>query len=440
MTPNDTAILYPQHLDEMLRRAALALERVGRSHLLVAAGAPKYGFLDDRPYPFQPNPHFLSWVPLASHPFCWLAVTPGERPRLVYFQPDDYWHLPPEDPSGYWAGQFDIRIIRDPAEAAAELPPPAQSAIIGEADAAIGEHVPDNPQAVLDLLHWHRARKTPYELAQMRAAQRRAVPGHRAAEAAFRDGASELDIHRAYLAATRHGDLDLPYGSIVALNRHGATLHYQLQQPDPPQQSRSLLIDAGASVAGYASDITRTWGDGDARFQALVDGVDALQQQLAAGLRPGRSYVELHLEAHLRLAGLLRELGVVDMEPESMVDSGVSAAFFPHGLGHLIGLQVHDVGGQQRGEDGGRLAPPEAHPFLRLTRTLEPGMVATVEPGIYFNDTLMAGLRAGAHGGDVDWDAVEHLAQFGGVRIEDEVLCTDTGAENLTREAFAEAA
>jgi Xaa-Pro dipeptidase len=428
--------LYRDHLRTLCDRTDAALARSGFDHLVVAAGVEKYHFLDDRPYPFQVNPHFKAWLPLLQVPGSWLAYTPGKAPVLAYHQPDDYWHLPPSAPQGEWVPHFDIRVIRSPGEAAAHLPPAARSAIVGEADAAIDGYVPNNPEALLAALHWHRAFKTPHELDRMRRASARAVRGHRAAEAAFRAGESELGIHRAYLDATGHSDLDLPYGNIVALNEHAAVLHYQYQDARPPALHRSFLIDAGAQCDGYAADITRTHGNGDAAFDALVAAVDRVQRDLVDGVRDGQDYAALHLDCHRRLAGVLRELDLVRMDPGAMVEAGVTSTFFPHGLGHLLGLQVHDVAGFQRDEAGGRVERPAGHPFLRLTRTLAPGMAVTIEPGIYFIDTLLAKLRASAHGSAVDWAAVEHLRAFGGVRIEDDVVCTGGAPENLTRDAF----
>ena len=122
-----------------------------------------------------------------------------------------------------------------------------------------------------------------------------------------------------------------------------------------------------------------------------------------------------------------------------MLQQGVTSTFFPHGLGHPIGLQVHDVAGFS--DEQGQLIPrPPGHPFLRMTRTLAPGMVVTIEPGIYFIPTLLKKLRAEEKSArSVDWGKVEHLAKFGGVRIEDEVHCTGSAPENLSRNAFAEA-
>ena len=125
------------------------------------------------------------------------------------------------------------------------------------------------------------------------------------------------------------------------------------------------------------------------------------------------------------------------MSPESAVESGVSSTFFPHGLGHGIGLQVHDVAGFQKTEDGGTIEKPSGHPYLRLTRSLEPGMVTTIEPGLYFIDMLLAELKQKPAAKDVDWTRVDAFRKYGGIRIEDDVACTDGEPENLTRDAFA---
>jgi Xaa-Pro dipeptidase len=435
--------LYTDHLATLQQQAEAALERTGFDALLIASGIEKYAFLDDRPYLFQPNPHFKHWLPLTQHPHSWLAVRPGRRPLVVYCQPDDYWHVPPEAPSGEWVDAVELVIIREPGEAAqvlAGLVTP-RTAIVGEADAALPGITPNNPEALLNLLHWARGVKTPYELEQMRAAQRRAVPGHHAARAAFLRGDSEAAIHRAYLVATHHTDRDLPYANIVGLNEHAAVLHYQYQDASPPAESRSFLIDAGAQVNGYASDITRTWvAPGHDEFAALVAAMEVEQLALVDEVREGVDYRDIHLSTHRRVARVLREAGVVNMSDEAMVAEGVTKPFFPHGIGHLLGLQVHDVGGFMASETGGVADKPEGHRYLRLTRPLQAGMVVTIEPGLYFIPTLLRELRASPQGCQVDWAAVERLSRYGGIRIEDDVACRTAGEapENLTRDAFAQ--
>lgn len=435
----DAAAHYPQHIATLMARSARALAKCGREHLLIAAGAEKFRFLDDRPVPFETNPHFKAWLPLLAHPGCWLKVTPGQKPHLFYFQPEDFWHKPPADPEGYWTEEFTISVFRDPDELRSLLPSAERCAIVGEADAAVGAWLPDNPPALLDHLHYHRAFKTGYELARMREASRLAVAGHRAAEAAFLAGASEWGIHQAYLHACGHGELDLPYASIVGLNANGAILHYQHRERTAPAESLSLLIDAGASACGYAADITRTYSGKEGEFGALIAQMDALQRALVDQVRPGVDFRDLHLDCHRRLAALLVDCGLLRCSAEQALALDLTSTFFPHGLGHLIGLQVHDVAGFAASEDGGRIERPEGHPYLRLTRPLAPGMVVTIEPGLYFIDTLLAKLRARPEGSHVDWARVEALAPYGGIRIEDDVACTAEAPENLSRDAFAAA-
>ncbi len=437
--------LYLDHLATLQRQAEAALARAGHDALVIAAGIEKYAFLDDRPYLFQPNPHFKHWLPLTSHPHSWIAVRPGRRPRVVYYQPHDYWHVPPEAPSGEWVAAVELVVIREPEQAAAALADVVtpHTAILGEADATLPELVPNNPKRLLTLLHWARGMKTPYELAQMRAAQRRAVPGHLAARAAFLGGESEAGIHRAYLRATGHTDRDLPYTNIIGLNEHAAVLHYQYQDERAPAEARSFLIDAGAQVNGYASDITRTWvADGHDEFAALIAAMEREQLALVDEVREGVDYRDIHLSTHRRVARVLREAGLVRMSDEAMVAEGVTKPFFPHGIGHLLGLQVHDVGGFMASESGGVADKPEGHRYLRLTRPLQAGMVVTIEPGLYFIPTLLRELRASRNAGQIDWAVVERLSRYGGIRIEDDVACRAGGEapENLTRDAFAASA
>ncbi|MQP76721.1 Xaa-Pro dipeptidase [Stenotrophomonas sp. MYb238] len=435
----DPGALYSDHLGVLARRADEALARGGFDHLVVPSGRLHYQLFDDRDYPYAVNPQFKTWLPLTRLPDSWLVYTPGRRPQLVYHQPHDYWHAVPAAPSGWWVEHFDIHIIRTPEEALALLPRDlARCAILGEPQSALGGVVPNNPQPVIDYLEYQRAFKTPYEIALMRQAQVHAVRGHRAAEAAFRAGASEFAIHMAYCSAVGQDANELPYGNIIALNEHAAVLHYTDLCHAAPQPARSFLIDAGASAYGYASDITRTYAAaGHDEFQALIDAVDAAQRNMCTKVRGGFDYKQLHIDAHLALMGILRDFGVITVSPEAALASGVSAAFFPHGIGHLIGAQVHDVAGFAASDRGGHIERPAGHPYLRMTRVLEPGMVVTIEPGVYFIDMLLDEVKKAGNGASVNWERVDFFRPYGGIRIEDEVLCTDGDADNLTRPVFA---
>lgn len=260
-----------------------------------------------------------------------------------------------------------------------------------------------------------------------------AVRAHRAAERAFRAGSSEFGIHLSYCQAARQDVVDLPYRNIVALNEHAAVLHYTGLDTLPPKPSRSFLIDAGASFNGYASDITRTYAMEEGPFADLIQAMDQVQRSLCGKVRAGTDYRALHLDAHLAIAQVLRDFDLIHVDPEVAVETGVSNAFFPHGLGHGIGLQVHDVAGFAESDQGGTRARPEGHPYLRLTRDLAPGMVVTIEPGLYFIDMLLEELKDRGLGPSVNWDTVAAFRPYGGIRIEDDVVCTDNDPLNLTR-------
>jgi Xaa-Pro dipeptidase len=431
---------FAGHLAEVTRRAAAALEAGGLDGLAIYSGRPRYAFQDDRPYAFVANPHFEHWAPVTDAPDCFIAWVPGERPRLCFHQPADYWHRPPHLPAGAWQREFDVHVVREATEARRLLGlQRGRFAFIGEGQPEFGDwgFAAFNPDAVLAHLHYFRAVKTPYELACMRRASLSAARGHLAARDAFLAGASEFEAHLAYCKAADAREEELPYGNIVAFDEGGAVLHYQHLDRRRDRSRRSFLIDAGAQFRGYAADVTRTWSGGDGEFSGLVRAMDALQQHLCAGIRAGLDYRDLHLAAHRAIGGLLGDAGIIRCDAGTAVAERVTSVFFPHGIGHLLGLQVHDVAGLAAGAGGGEIPRPEGHPFLRLTRVLEPGFVVTVEPGIYFIDLLLDAARADGRGRHIDWSAVERLKPFGGIRIEDDVACTAGEPENLTRDAFA---
>jgi Xaa-Pro dipeptidase len=263
-----------------------------------------------------------------------------------------------------------------------------------------------------------------------------AARGHAAVAAALQAGVSEFELHQIYCTAAQQRESELPYPAIVALNEHAATLHYQNPRTKPPSMTRSLLIDAGAQWHGYAADITRTYPAAADDFAALVASMEKLQQQVCNVVRAGADFVELDMFAHRLLGLLLREHAITKCSPEDAYASGITRAFLPHGLGHLLGLQVHDAGGRQVDPAGKLRAPPPNSPHLRLTRVLEPGFVVTIEPGIYFIPALLKPLLD-KHVEKLNRAAIERLVPLGGIRIEDDVEVTADGIKNLTREAFA---
>lgn len=439
MTKTALEQLYRDHLRVVMARADKALAGCGFDGLIVGSGSLRTLYLDDSSYPFKPNPRYRAWLPNAS-PDCFVIYRPGSRPRLVFHQPDDYWYLPPADPEGYWVGSFEVQVVRSPAELKGLVGAKGRWAVLGEpgpATEGLGEH---DPPVLVGRLDYHRAVKTPYEVECMALASATGARAHRAAESAFRSGASEYEIHLSYCRAAGAREEELPYNNIIAFDTHAAVLHYQVLDRERPKGVRSFLIDAGAQHAGYASDITRSYAAAAGEFQGLIGAVDSAQQKLAAQVKPGVDYREIHLEAHRAIGSILVDHRLISGTAEAAVKSGLTSVFFPHGIGHLLGIMVHDAGGFMAAADGGTLPKPEGHPYLRLTRPLEKGFVVTVEPGIYFIDSLLAKAKGAAIGSAIQWKAVDALRPCGGIRIEDNVLAQDGAPRNLTREAFAAAA
>ena len=431
------AALYPQHLATVKERHDRALAEAGYDHIIIFGGEIHIQFLDDTFYPFKVNPHFKAWVPIVDNPHCFIVYTPGKTPRLVYYQPVDYWYKPAAAPRGYWVDHFDISVIGSPEAAKESFPANGRTAFVGEPSGLHGGEA--NPEKLLSALHFERSWKTDYEIACLTEANVHGVRGHRAAARAFREGKSEFEIHIDFLLQSSQAEEELPYGNIIALNQNASVLHYLNHEREEPGDFRhSFLIDAGAQYRGYASDITRTYArDERGEFALLIEAMDAMQQRLCTMARPGVNYIDIHMAAHAGVATILHDFDFVrELDGAGIVEKQISAAFFPHGVGHFLGLQVHDVAGFHQDRAGCIIAKPEGHPYLRLTRIIDPRMVFTIEPGLYFIDSLLAGLRKSENAKYVNWTKVDAFRKFGGIRIEDDIVVTADGHVNMTRDAF----
>lgn len=438
-----TTDLYRDHLATLDTMLADALDRAAKrgvtiDAVLFHAGREREYHRDDEIIAFHPTPHYRRWIPVDGPEHVVLA-RPGATPKVVLVQPRDFWFDTSPPPASYWQDAVDLAVVERLEQVVDVLGGLDRVAYIGNApDAAAQFGIPGamiEPDELVMPLDWHRSYKTPYEVAHLRIAADMTGKGHDAARAAFEGGGSEREILWAYLAGTGHTEVELPYPAIIALDHKGAILHYQHKRGREAAPGKVLLIDAGAQHAGYAIDITRTWvvDDIDPVFRTILERMDAFERDLVAMCMPGRPYLDIHLESHRQVAALLAETGIVNGGADEILELGLTRAFYPHGVGHHLGLQVHDVAGRQAGPDGGTVAPPDDHPFLRNTRTMETGHVLTVEPGFYFTPVLLDELRAGPHAARVDWSIVDRLTPLGGVRIEDDVLVTDGEPEDLTR-------
>ncbi|PTB84648.1 Xaa-Pro dipeptidase, partial [Pseudidiomarina aestuarii] len=250
---------YAQHIATVQARFDAALAASGFDSALVYAGQPRVAFLDDNPAPYKVNPLFKYWVPVIQSPKSAVYYEPGSKPIVFLHQPRDFWHAHVEVPHEEWQNHVELVVVDAPEKIASYLGSKLErAAFLGENFAepvASWKTAAVNPQALIDHLHFHRAIKTSWEVENMRQANVLAATAHNAARDAFFAGKSELEIHAAYLAAINFRESEVPYNSIVALNEHGAVLHYDVYQTQAPQESRSFLIDAGALYRGYCADI-----------------------------------------------------------------------------------------------------------------------------------------------------------------------------------------
>lgn len=432
--------LFGAHIAEVARRSAGVLERCGFDSLLVHAGEPLPVFRDDTEYPFKPHAMFRWWAPLLDAPGSIVCFQPGKPPRLFFWVATDFWYQAPKLPDAGWPEYFDVVTVSSASELQAAFP-----AGLGRT-AWLGDHLPEHlqgraecaPQDLWQRLEFARSQKTDYEIACLRAANELGARGHQAAAVAFHGGGSEYEIHQAFVAACGLREQELPYNAIVAVNESAAVLHYQILQRKR-SESRSLLLDAGASCRGYGSDITRTHvREGHSEFAALVSALDDLQRRLANQVAPGVAWQDIHFAAVTGTAEILSRLQLVTCSAADAVESGIARIFFPHGIGHMLGLQVHDVAGTWADEQATPIPRPSLDPALRLTRKLEIGFVVTLEPGLYFIDSLLAPLKENSRLKTLlNWPLIDRLRPFGGVRIEDNLVLTASGHDNLTRKAFA---
>ena len=404
----------PPFLAERRRRASERWQ-VGGDVVLVPAGDPIAIPGRDFPYPFQVHPEHR-----------WLADSDIPGSVLAYDGAADQWELFAPRPD------VDDRIWHAATPAIGRPLADLDGWLADRADRVVHRLGDDADGPLSRALTELRVVKDEEELSRMRRAATATSAGFDALYEAARPGVTEhelrADIEAAFLKA---GAERTAYDSIVAAGSDAAVLHFHPAHR-AVEAGDWVLVDAGAEVDGYACDVTRTFtvGPPSPIQRAVWDIVVDAQRTAVAECRPGEEYREIHTRSATRMAAGLVEIGVLRGRPEELVAAGAMALFFPHGVGHLIGLAVHDPGGYA--PDRERSSHPGLR-FLRTDRVLEAGMVVTIEPGIYFIEALLAdpGQRR-RHGDAVDWELVDEHLHIGGVRIEDTVLVTADGGDALT--------
>ncbi len=408
------------------RQKAGALLDLHDEILLVGAGSPIAipGGMD-QVFPFAPHPHY-QW--LAGH------RTPG---GVIAYDPQHHeWvDFVPEttEADRVWEGRPDA-----PGEPLSGLMPWLHArtgrsiALLGCAVEGVPSVQPLSEALEPKLLAARRA-KDDEELAIIRRACDATRIAFEAANAAIaRDGVTERDIELDLTIAGRRGGADgLGYHAIVAAGSNAAVLHFSATDR-AVSEGDFVLIDAGCHIDGYTADVSRTFvkGPPTQQHRDLYAIVLEAEQFALEHCRHGQEFRELHLRTALKLAEGLVHLGILKGEPAGLVERDAHANFFPHGLGHLVGLGVRDASGFLPGRER---SDRFGLAFLRMDLPLKKGFVTTVEPGLYFIEPLLRQPDRRERFADcTDWDAVEKWLHIGGVRIEDNVLVTEGEPVNLT--------
>jgi Xaa-Pro dipeptidase len=408
---------------------------------IVLGSAPEILRNGDVHFPYRQSSDFL-YLTGVEEPGYALLLDP-ERGREALFVPrltqlHAVWmgHIPSRDEAREAFGIRDVRFLED---LPAVLKKWAKGRRTVHADAYAGARArravgarrvrtSDLKEALLEL----RIVKTPGEIALLRRASAATAAGHKAAMRFTRPGLHEYEVQaeleREFLRA---GCAERGYSSIVAGGPRSAVLHYE-HNSARLGRGDLLLIDAGAECRGYTADVTRTFpvsGRFSRRQRDLYEVVLEAQNRCIDLARAGRTSMEVQRLAEGTIAEGLRSLGFLKGSTEELVETEAVRVFFPHGISHTLGLDVHDVqGGRKR-----RLAKPRKVK-MRFRARLEPGFVITVEPGVYFIAALLHDPeKRRRHRRRIDFDRAERFLDFGGVRIEDDVVVRPKGPpENLT--------
>lgn len=427
--------VFEEHLTGKLSELNAAFNELNLPGLILPAGSEQTYFDDNRVVPFRANHYFKYFCPAGGHGHV-VVLGKDAQPVLLAYEPDDHWHYVDQiSQNDYWPSAYEIKYFKSEPDICAYVSKHYEGySFFGPLE----NHLPELVQASKELLlrmQWLRLHKSKYEIIQLEASTERASLGHKAAYKSFQEGNSELDIYEAFLHAVQMGENDLPYSAIICLDENASTLHYYYKNKNKAR-GKVFLIDAGTQIKGYASDITRTYATENANpvFKSVLHALNTSQKNLCSMVKPGVSMMELGYQVHVEIAEILLSHRIIHgISAEAAIESGFTGDFFPHGLGHLLGLRVHDVGAHQLSREG-VLAPVDSRfPYIRSRGILGIGNYHTIEPGLYFNKILLNKRRADALSLHFDWKLIDELIPCGGIRIEDNLLVTSDGNINITR-------
>ncbi|KAL2397973.1 putative Xaa-Pro aminopeptidase pepP [Exophiala dermatitidis] len=372
---------------------------------------------------------------------------------LTYNIPQDILTLfiPPVDPdSVIWAGlpeskeealqKYDVDqvLYSDEVNAAlAAYGTPQSKTTVYAIPEQVSEHITFLPFAATDFEHLKtaidecRVIKDSYEVALMRKANQISTLAHIEAAKVVRTATNEQELYGAFIGTCiSNGAHEQAYHSICASGTSCSTLHY-IRNDQPLRERLNILLDAGAEYNCYCADITRTFpisGTFTPESQTIYNIVDEMQSSCFKLLRANVRWEDVHEHAHWVAIRGLKKAGILVGNEQEIFDKRISVAFFPHGLGHYLGMDTHDTGGHANYDD-----PDTMFKYLRVRGNVPAGAVITVEPGIYFCkfilDPVLEDPKLSKY---IDKTVLDRYWAVGGVRIEDDIHITEDGYENLT--------
>ena len=313
--------------------------------------------------------------------------------------------------------------------------------ISADVSSALAQFPKSDSSMLKSAIETSRVTKDAYEIALIRRANTITASAHRAAMRRSKTATNEREVEAAFLErCVALGCREQAYHGIFARGENAATLHYIHNNADIPAPGDGekekgsgplMLIDAAGESDCYAADVTRTFpmrGSFSPEAKAVYTVAQRMQTECLALLKAGVLWEDVQTRAHeVAIEGLL-SLGILRGNKKEIFEKRVSVAFFPHGIGHYLGLDTHDVGGNANYEDTDGMLR-----YLRIRGRVPAGAVVTVEPGVYFCRFIIEPvLRDSQLGGFIDEKVLERFWAVGGVRIEDNILVTEGGWENLT--------
>ena len=460
--------LYQHHKKQLIEDTCLILTNLKIHQLIISSGKLIKYFMDDQSYPFRCNPYFAHFCPLDEplH-FIHLQASNPDLAKLYLFEFEDFFHPKSTARDNPFAKYWNLEIYREYncqcSFISSKIDKKDNTAYIGSEPQTFTNLA--NDQKLLFELNKLRMRKSDFEVHCARLACSRSKVAHQAVKDAFfhqdtsNEKFSERDYFFVFSQAVNKLSAQFPYPPVIACNNNASFLHYHRRSKIPPTIPYTLLIDAGVSACGYASDVSRTYvlddqyikaqhlsimtlthsdGFSDqayAVFKDMLKYLIELHHRLVSQAANGVHFPNLYQQSVDGVLKIITQSGLIthqDLDPQQSY--ALSRTFYPHSLGHMLGLQVHDVYAYDHKPN-----KPNDQTVTRGIDKIQNRNLFTIEPGIYFIPMLVKRyqqankelIQSGVV--SIDQKLLEQLYRYGGMRWEDNIYINEKGlSENLT--------